>query len=61
MPNKWDDIAKQAGDKTDKELADLISGLTRLNNKDIEDLLSTGISQQDLAEVLKLSKRCHQD
>lgn len=56
MPNKWDDIANDAANATDAIFADKITSLTRLNSDDIQKLLDTGISKQDLAKVLSVVK-----
>lgn len=54
MPINWDEIAKEAGRSTDEQFKSQISDLTRLNNEEIESLINeTGISNQDLANVLK--------
>ncbi|HET7819467.1 MAG TPA: hypothetical protein VFL70_09175 [Bacteroidia bacterium] len=54
MATNWDDIANQAANATDTHFASQISGLTRLNDKEIESLISeTGINKQDLVLVLK--------
>jgi uncharacterized protein Smg (DUF494 family) len=54
MTNIWDEIARQAAGAADDHYAGKISGLTRLNNDEIEQLIfETGISRQNLAEVLK--------
>ncbi len=54
MSNDWDQLAKEAGESTDDHFKNTMSILTRLNDQEIEDLImETGISQQDLANVLK--------
>ena len=53
MPTNWDDITNQAADATDAHFASQISSLTSLRDADIEKLLETGISKQDLVSVLK--------
>jgi hypothetical protein len=51
----WDDIAHRAGEMTDEQLKNKISSLSRLNDLEIEALINdTGISKQDLADVLKV-------
>ncbi len=54
MPINWNEIASEAGESTDEHFKNQMSSLTRLNDQEIEDLIhETGISQQDLANVLK--------
>jgi len=54
MPINWNEIASQAGQSTDDHFKNQISSLTRLNDQEIETLINdTGISKQDLSEVLK--------
>lgn len=54
MPINWNEIANQAGQSTDDHFKSQISSLTRLNDQEIETLINdTGISKQDLTEVLK--------
>ena len=54
MPTNWKEIAKKAAEATDEQLAEKISSLTHLNNNDIQELLNSGISKTDLAEVFKI-------
>ncbi|WMJ75285.1 hypothetical protein RCC89_19280 [Cytophagaceae bacterium ABcell3] len=50
----WNEIANQAGQSTDDYFKSQMSSLTRLNDQEIEDIINeTGISKQDLANVLK--------
>lgn len=57
MPTNWSEIAKKAGKETDKQFARQIAGLTSLNDSEIEKIIfETGISQKDLAEILKQVK-----
>ena len=54
MPNKWDQLAADAASKTNKQFESEISSLTRFNDAEIKKLIhDTGISQKDLAEVLR--------
>lgn len=54
MPIDWNTIADNAATATDAEFSNQISGLTRLNDNEIETLLfETGISKTDLVAVLK--------
>ena len=54
MPIDWNKIATDAANATDEEFSSQISGLTRLNDDEIQSLiLDTGISRQDLVVVLK--------
>ena len=54
MPNKWDKIAAEATEATKSKFKSEISSLTRLNDADVLNIIdSTGISQKDLAAVLK--------
>ena len=54
MPTDWTTIANEAGQATDEHFKNQISSLTRLNDDEIETLINdTGISKQDLVEVLK--------
>jgi len=55
MPIDWNTLAANAGTATDAEVKNQISSLSRLNDADIEKLINdTGISKEDLAEVLKI-------
>ena len=54
MPNKFEKLAKEAADMADEEFKTEFSRLTRLNDSEIEKIIDdTGISKEDLAEVLK--------
>ena len=54
MPTDWDKIAREVGRETDDHFKNKISSLTRLNEDEIEFLITeTGISKEDLATVLK--------
>lgn len=54
MGNKYDVFADRAADMTDAEFKNKFATLTRLNMQDLEKVIKeTGISQQDLAELLK--------
>lgn len=54
MPIDWNKIAKDAAKATDEEFAGQISGLTSLNDAEIQKLIfDTGISKEDLTAVLK--------
>jgi hypothetical protein len=55
MSNKWDEIAAQADRATNEHFMSQISSLTRLNDVEIENLITeTGISKKDLTSVLKI-------
>lgn len=57
MPNKWEKLANEAGNKTDKKFAEEISSLTRINDKEILEIIKkNNISQTDLAKVLSVLK-----
>ena len=57
MGNKYDTFASQAATLTDAQFKERFAALTRLNTKDLENLITeTGISQNDLAELLKAVK-----
>lgn len=57
MGNKYDVFAGQAAAMTDEQFRERFAALTRLNLKDLEKIMGeTGISQQDLAEILKAVK-----
>lgn len=54
MGNKYDAFAERAAAMTDDEFRNKFASLTRLNMKDLENIIKdTGISQQDLATLLK--------
>jgi len=54
MGNKYDAFASQAAAMTDAQFKERFAALTRLNTKDLEKVMNeTGISHQDLAELLK--------
>lgn len=54
MAIDWENIAREAGQETDEYFKNKISGLTRLNESEIESLMKdTGISKEDLTSVLK--------
>jgi hypothetical protein len=54
MPTEWDRLAEEAGDLTDIQLSNRISGLSRFNDKEIETLIKeTGITKVDLSVVLR--------
>jgi hypothetical protein len=54
MGNKYDTFASQAAAMTDEQFKDRFAALTRFNTKDLENIINeTGISQNDLAELLK--------
>ena len=54
MGNKYDVYADRAAAMTDAEFKNKFATLTRLNMQDLEKVIKeTGISQQDLAELLK--------
>lgn len=57
MPTNWDTIADKAAQKTNEQLSGEISSLTSLNDEEINKIiLDTGISKQDLTDVLKTLK-----
>jgi hypothetical protein len=57
MSNNWDEIANEAGQTTDEQFKSRISSLTRLQDSEIDTLINeTGISQQNLVEVIKAVK-----
>ena len=57
MPNKFDKLAKQAAEMADEEFKIEFSRLTRLNDDEIKKIIDeTGISKQDLADVLSKIK-----
>lgn len=57
MPTNWNEIASQAGESTDEHFKSQLSSLTRLNDEEIESLINdTGISKEDLSQVLKAIK-----
>lgn len=54
MPTDWNKIAKEAANETDAQFSSKISGLTRLNDDELQSIImDTGISKQDLTAVLK--------
>ena len=54
MPNKFEKLAKEAAEMADEDFKAEFSRLTRLNDSEIEKIIDdTGISKEDLAEVLK--------
>ena len=54
MPNKFDKIANDAANETDNQFRSQFNNLTRLNDDDTNKIINeSGISQQDLAQVLK--------
>lgn len=54
MSIDWEEIAQEAGESTDEHFKNKISSLTRLNDNEIETLITeTGISKKDLTLVLK--------
>ena len=57
MLNKFDKLAKQAAEMADEEFKIEFSRLTRLNDDEIKKIIDeTGISKQDLADVLSKIK-----
>ena len=57
MTNKYDAFAEQAAVMTDEQFRERFATLTRLNLKDLDRIITeTGISQQDMAELLKAVK-----
>ena len=56
MPDiDWDAIAKKSQQSTDEHFKKEISNLTRLSDAEVLDLImESGISKQDLVEVLKI-------
>ena len=57
MPNKFDAFAEQAAAMTDAQFKERFAALTRLNLKDLDKIMNeTGISHQDMAELLKAVK-----
>lgn len=61
MANEFKELAKKAKEITDKQFQNELSGLTSLNDKDVEDfILQTGISKADLASVLHEVKNATQ-
>lgn len=57
MPKNWDAIAEKAAQKTNEQLSGEISSLTSLNDEEINKIIfDTGISKQDLTDVLKTLK-----
>lgn len=54
MGNKYEAFAERAAVMTDAEFRNKFATLTRLNMIDLEKIIKeTGISQQDMAELLK--------
>ncbi|WP_340110988.1 hypothetical protein [Maribellus mangrovi] len=54
MPIDWEKIAKDTDNETFESFVNRISSLTRLNDHEIITLVNeTGISEKNLAEVLK--------
>ncbi len=54
MPTDWDKIASEADTLTNEKFKSEISNLTRLNNSDIENLISqTGVDKSELVKILK--------
>jgi hypothetical protein len=54
MPNKFDRLAEDAAREADESFKDKFSSLTRLNDAELEQIIfETGISKQDLNDVLK--------
>lgn len=54
MPIDWNQIANDAANETDEHFANKISSLTRFNDTEINQIIyETGISKQDLANILK--------
>ena len=54
MGNKYDAFADRAAEMTDAEFRNKFAALTRLNMSDLEKIIKeTGISQQDMAALLK--------
>ena len=57
MPNKWKKLAEEAARKTDEQLAQEISSLTRINDKEILEIVEGNrIDKADLAELLNVLK-----
>ncbi len=57
MPTDWNQIAADAATATDNQFASQISSLSKFNDQDIQELINdTGISKENLAEVLKAVK-----
>ena len=57
MPNEFDKLAEKAAKLADEEFQDRFSSLTRLTDRDTDEIINeTGISQQDLAHVLQAVK-----
>lgn len=62
MPNKWEELAAGAAEKTDKQFKSEVSSLTRFNDAEIKALIDdSGISKVDLAKVLKEVKDASKD
>lgn len=54
MPNKYEQLAKDAAQMTDDHFKNEFSGLTSLTDDDVAEIITqTGISKQDLAKVLQ--------
>ena len=57
MANKFDKLAKESAQMADEEFREEFAKLTRLNDAEIETIIDeTGISKQDLAELLRKVK-----
>ena len=54
MPNKFANLAREAATMTDEEFHSEVANLTKLTDDETEKLITeTGISKNDLAQVLK--------
>lgn len=54
MVLNWKDLATKAAQNTDEEFKKKISGLTRLNDQEIEELISeSGIDKENFISILK--------
>ena len=54
MPNKFDKFAEKAAQLADEHFKNQFSGLTRLNDDEVEKIINdTGISKEDLAKLLQ--------
>ena len=49
-----EDLLNQAAKKTDDELANELSSLTTLNNKEIISLLNEGVKQKEILQLMKV-------
>jgi hypothetical protein len=54
MPNKFDKFAEKAAQMADEHFKNQFSGLTRLNDDEVDKIINdTGISKEDLAKLLR--------